>query len=137
MPFCPRKFIKLLKPFTSHLRQLRHVSVSHLDDSYLQGDDYYDCANNVLDTIKLFDSLGFTIHPVKSSLIPKQRITILDFIIDSVEMKVYPTCEKIEKIKPACKELLAKRYSTIREVASVLGLLISNFPAAQFGPLHF
>ena len=52
-------------------------------------------------------------------------------------MKVYPICEKLEKIKAACKELLAKRYSTILEVASVLGLLISNFPAAQFGPLHF
>ena len=26
---------------------------------------------------------------------------------------------------------------SIRQVASVLGLLISNFPAAQFGPLHF
>ena len=62
----------------------------------------------------------------------------MDYIvIDSVEMKVYPICEKLEKIKAACKELLAKSFPTIREVASVLSLLISNFPAAQFGPLHF
>ena len=111
--------------------------MSHIDDSYLQGDDYNDCAKNVLETIRLFDSLGFTIHPSKSSLIPTQKLIILGFVIDSVEMKVYPTEEKIEKIKNACKELLQNSRPTIRQVASVLGFLISIFPAALFGPLHF
>ena len=35
LAFCPRKFTKLLKPVTSYLRQLGHLSVSHIDDSYL------------------------------------------------------------------------------------------------------
>ena len=109
----------------------------HIDDSYLQGDDYNDCAKNVLETIRLFDSLGLTIHPSKSSLIPTQKLIILGFVIDSVEMKVYPTEEKIEKIKNACKELLQNSRPTIRQVASVLRFLISIFPAALFGPLHF
>ena len=65
LAFCPRKFTKLLKPVYSHLRQLRHLSASHIDDSYLQGDDYDECERNVRDTVKLFDSLGFTVHPEK------------------------------------------------------------------------
>ena len=137
LAFCPRKFTKLLKPVNSHLRQLGHISVSHIDDSYLQGDDYEDCATNVLDTTRLLDDLGFIIHPDKSSFIPSQEITILGFKINSVLMKVFPTMEKIAKIKAACSELLNTSSPSIRQVASVLGLLISNFPAAQFGPLHF
>ena len=137
LAFCPCKFTKLLKPVTAFLRQLGYLSVSHVDDSYLQGDDYNNCAKNVLETIRLFDSLGFTIHPSKSSLIPTQKVIILGFVIDSVEMKVYPREEKIEKIKNACKELLQNCRPTIRQVSSVLGFLISIFPAALFGPLHF
>ena len=102
LAFCPRKFTKLLKPINSHLRQLRHISVSHIDDSYLQGDDYDDCANNVLDTAKLLDGLGFIIHPDKLSFIQNQVITILGFTINSIVMRVFPTEEKIQKIKASC-----------------------------------
>ena len=135
--YCPRKFTKLLKSVNSHLRQLGHISVSHIDDSFLQGDDYEDCANNVLDTAKLLDSLGFIIRPEKSSFIPSQTITNLGFKINSILMKVFPTPEKIEKIKALCLELLKSPSPSIRHVASVLRLSISNFPAAHFGPLPF
>ena len=96
----------MLKPVYSHLRELGYLSARHIDDSYLQGDDFTDCEKNVIDTIKLFDSLGFTVHPKKSSLIPKQRITFMGFIIDSVEMRVYLTPEKVEKLKDVCQKLL-------------------------------
>lgn len=122
LAFSPRKFIKLLKPVYSQRIQLGHLSAIHIDDSYLQGDDFTDCEKNVIDTIKLFDLLGFTLHPKKSSLIPKQRITFMGFIIDSVEMKVYLTPEKIEKLKDVYQKLLDSPKPSIREVASVLGL---------------
>lgn len=46
---------------------LGNLSASHVDDSYLQGGDY---ERNVRDTVELFDSLGFTVHPKKPSLVP-------------------------------------------------------------------
>ena len=76
-PFAHESFTKLLKPVTSHLRQLGHLSVSHINDSYLQGDDYSDCAKNVLATIKLFDSLGFT----KIELYSEKLLKILNISI--------------------------------------------------------
>ena len=121
----------------SHSRQQGHISVSHFDDFYLQGDDYNDCANNVLDTARLLDALCFVIHPDKSFVIPSQILTTLGFIINSVLMKIFPTTQKINKIRDSCKELLDSQSPSIRQVPSVLGLLISNFPATQFGPLHF
>ena len=77
LAFCPRKFTKLLKPVYSVLRQLGHVSSPYIDDSYLQGDDYYSCLANVLDTLRLLYYLGFLIHPEKSVLVPTQRLTFL------------------------------------------------------------
>ena len=114
LAFCPRKFTKLLKPVYSHLRQLRHLSASHIDDSYLQGDDYDDGERNVWVPVKLFDSLGFTVHPEKSSFVPQQRITFMGFIIDSITMTVYPTSEKIEKIIHTCQGLLQCPHPTTR-----------------------
>ena len=73
-------------------------------------------------------------HP---SFVPKHLITFMGFTIDSITMTVYPTSEKIEKIIHTCQGLLEYPHPTIREVASTLGLLISNFPAAKLGPLHF
>ena len=118
LAFFPGKFTKLLKLVYSHLRQLEHLSASHIDDSYLQGDDYEDCEQNVRDTIKLFNSLGFTMHPEKSSFVPKGQLTFVGFIKDAITMTVYPTSEKLEKIIYTCQGLLERPHPLIREVAS-------------------
>ena len=102
LAFCPRKFTKLLKPVYSVLRQLGHVSSPYIDDSYLQGDDYYSCLANVLDSIRLLYYLGFLIHPEKSVLVPTKRLTILGFILDSALMRIYMTPAKIAKVIDLC-----------------------------------
>ena len=43
LAFCPRKFTKLLEQVYSVSSQLGHASSPYVDDSYLQGDDYYSC----------------------------------------------------------------------------------------------
>lgn len=70
LALCPRKFTKLLKPVNCNLRKKGHVSSGYIDNSYLQGDEYKDCLTNVIDTIKLFDSLGFHNTSRKVSVYP-------------------------------------------------------------------
>ena len=53
-----------------------HTSVVYVNDSYLQGDSYESCLKNLNDTIIMFRSLGFTIHPEKSVLISIQNLTL-------------------------------------------------------------
>ena len=53
-----------------------HTSVVYVDDSYLQGDSYESCLKNLNDTIIMFRSLGFTIHPEKSVLKSTQNLTL-------------------------------------------------------------
>ena len=44
---------------------------------------------------------------------------------------------KAERVRLACQSLLDKSKMTIREVAQVIGLMVSSFPAVQFGELYY
>ena len=135
---CPRYFTKLLKPVYATLRNKGHLSVAFIDDSCLIGSSYAECKENVMDTVKLFESLGFVVHYKKSVLEPCQKLKFLGFWIDSKLMKVTLTEEKVLKVKSACEGLLQRRnYVSIRQLAQTIGILVSCFPAVFYGPLHF
>ena len=103
----PRYFTKLLKPVYSTLRSQGYLNVGYIiDDSYLQGGSKTECRNNILTTLNLFESLGFLINHEKSVLQPCQKLAFLGFILDSVDMKVFRTTEKTERIILACQQLL-------------------------------
>ena len=70
----PRKFTKLLRPVLSDLHLRGHISSTYIDDMYLQGRPYHDCLNNVIDSVKQFDSLGLIAHPHKLIFNPSQQL---------------------------------------------------------------
>ena len=133
----PRLFTKVLKPVYATLRSMGHISSAYIDDSYLQGDTYDECRRNVIDTATLFTKLGFCVHPDKSVFNPTCRLVFLGFVLDSVNMTVEPTKEKKEKIISTCSVFMTNKPITIRQVAELIGVLVSNFPGAQYGPLHY
>ena len=102
--------------------------MGHLNSGYIK---------NVVDTIMLFNKLGFHIHPVKSVFIPSQKLTFLGFVLDSIAMTVTPTAEKVQWILSVCATLLKTQMPTIKQVAEVIGILVCNFIGAQYGPLHY
>ena len=133
----PRIFTKLLKPAYATLRSMGHLNSGYIDDSYLQGDTSAECHKNVTDTITLFTKLGFHIHPEKSVFIPSQKLTFLGFVLDSIAMTLTLTEEKVQRILSVCASLLKTQMPTFRQVAEVIGILVSNFPGGQYGPLHY
>ena len=62
-----------------------------MDDSCLQIRTFSRCEENVNAAVYLFQSLGFTIHPAKSTLVPAQEIELLYFALDFVKMKIKVT----------------------------------------------
>ena len=72
--------------------------MGYLDDSILFGDNYNECKAAVLRAITLFQSLGFQVHPEKSSLTPKQEIDFLRFTVNSKNMTLKFTKQKCNKI---------------------------------------
>ena len=75
----------------------------------------------------LFTKLGFHFHPVKPVFIPSQKLTFLGFVLDSIAMTVTPTAEKVQRILSVCATLLKTQIPTIKQVAEVIGILVSNF----------
>lgn len=132
----PRVFTKLLKPVLSHLRKLGHVCVSYIDDIYLQGRTKEECTQAVTAANDLFRNLGFIVHPEKSVLEPSFTLPYLGFILNSENMTIRP---KHERAQSAIKEINAFRKSckTARELARVIGILVSLFPGVRYGPLFY
>ena len=63
----PRIFTKLLKPALSCLRCLGRTVLAFIDDTLLQRDTEQDSQSAMMATCQVFDSLGFTVHPVNLS----------------------------------------------------------------------
>ena len=92
---------------------------------------------NVKDTVHLLQKLGFIVHNDKSIFYPTKKIQFLGFIIDSEKMVVYLTKEKMDTISLESRKLMTKNISSIREVARVLGLIVSSFSAVEYGQLYY
>lgn len=133
----PRVFTKIMKPVFANLRTLGHISTAYIDDSCLQGNSYQTCMRNIKDTIQLMDSLGLTIHPEKSVLIPSQQIVFLGFILCSVTMTIRLTPEKVTETIALCHDMLEKKRVTIREYAKLIGKLVASEPGVEYAPLFY
>ena len=133
----PRKFTKLMKPALTDLHLRGYVSSAYIDDLYLQGQTYTDCVHNVIDSVTRIDSLGLVAHPDKSVFNPSQQLEFLGFILNSVLMTICLTPEKAAGLKTACQALLTNPSPTIRELARVVGKIVSSFPGVMYGPLYY
>jgi hypothetical protein len=133
----PRIFTKLMKPVLAALRQKGHINSGYIDDFYLQGQLFGDCASNVCDTVRSFISLGLYPHPDKCCLIPKQEIVVLGFVVNSLLMIVTLTPDKKKQLLDLCAQVLKGGPFPIQFIASVIGKLIAAFPGVEFGRLHY
>ena len=130
-------FTKISKVPFGHLISLGYNSVVYVDDSYLQGDTYQACLDNISDTIKLLRELGFVIHAEKSMLTPSQTMVFLGFIISSKNVTLSLTDEQKNEIKTILTDCLCKHKIYLRELARILGNIIASFPAVTFEPLPY
>ena len=133
----PRIFTKLLKPAFSTLRKRGHANVAYIDDSLLISKSERECAENILETAELLDNLGLTINKEKSVFTPSKTIQFLGFIINSELMSVTLTEDRANSIKEKCKEILNLHKVTIRELAQLIGKLVSSEPAIRYAPLFY
>ena len=132
----PRKFTKLTKPPLTLLKIQGHTVAIYID--IISVDDTFEsCLLTVLKTIKLFQSLGFVIHPGKSKFIASKKVEYLGFFLRSERMVTYLSDHKKKKIYDKCQSISKKQDLKIRDVASFIGTLTSTFPANEYGPLYY
>jgi hypothetical protein len=132
----PRVFTKVLTPVYANLREKGHECFPYIDDSFIIADTYDKCQDTIDQLVQSFIALGFTVNAEKSVLVPQQKIVFLGFWLDSEEMSVRPTVEKVEKFERASGELLDKDSPTIREVAGLVGLMTAYAAGVDYGGAH-
>ena len=81
--------------------------------------------------------MGFTIHERKSVLIPTQKTEFLGFLIDSRNMSISINEEKVDTLILKIRKFLNISAPTIRQLSSIIGSVISLFPAIPLGRLHY
>ena len=77
------------------------------------------------------------LNAVFTLIIPTQELEFLGFLLNSNSMTIRLPPRKAITVKQACENLLNQSNPTIREVARVIGLLVSSLPGLQFGELHY
>ena len=119
------------------LRGEGHLSRGYLDDSFLLGYSYDECQSNINDTLKLLKDLGFCPNEDKSVLKPTHVLQHLGFILNSREMSVTISEEKVEKLKELANTVLGFFRVQICLVAKLIGYMVSCFPAVEYAELFY
>lgn len=134
---CPRMFTRLLKPIFAHIGERGHVAFPYIDDVFITANTKEECVATVHTIKVLLQSLGFLIHKEKSVLTPTQRLKFLGFYLDSKEMTVEITADKVEKFNNFVLNLgpFGQRLK-IRKVAALIGLMVAYSPAVLYGSAH-
>ena len=119
------------------LRMKGYTVAIYSDDIIAIDQSFEECLLTVVETIKLFQKLGFVIDADKSKFIPSKIVEYLGFIIDSEKMITYLSDQKKQKTYTKCCIISTKPKLTIKEFPSFIGTLTSSFPGNQCGPLHY
>ena len=134
----PRVFTKLMKPVYATLRSKGYLIVGYIDDILLMAETPEQLSQVVADTVALLRALGFTIHDTKSVTTPSQIAKFLGFILNSKNMTISMIPEKADIVRSKCHSLVQiQGPAQIREVASVVGLMVSSFAGVYYGPLFY
>ena len=133
----PRIFTKLLKPVYSTLQMEGISCLGYIDDSLFVATSQDACQRAIDRGLQLFTELGFIINTEKSVLVPTQHMTFLGFEFNSVHMTIQLGLDKQRNMLTMGNKLLSKPTPLIREVAQLVGLMVSYSDGTTFGPLHF
>ena len=107
----------------SQLGRINIRMIIYLDDMLLMGHSIEEISMCRDTVVFLLQHLGFVINWKKSVLTPVQEIEFLGLKINSVNLEISLTEEKIQKVKTKCQNLLTEPETSILELTRVIGLL--------------
>ncbi|XP_048486562.1 uncharacterized protein LOC119691092 isoform X1 [Plutella xylostella] len=129
----PRVFTKVIKEVMSYLRNQGFLSVNYLDDILCIGNTYIECAQNVNETIKLLQCLGFVINFEKSVLQPQKVCKFLGFVFNTQDLTLSLPDDKSRNIFSLVQTYMKLPSCSIRDFARLIGILVAACPAVKYG----
>ncbi|CAK1586996.1 unnamed protein product [Parnassius mnemosyne] len=136
LSIAPRTFSKIMKEVITNLRSRGYKSVIYLDDILCIGKDYKECLDNVNETMRLLQCLGFVINYNKSCLGPHISCKYLGFIFDSTELSISLPIDKQNHIAHLVQRFSCLTSCSIRDFAHLIGVLTAACPGVKYGWLY-
>ena len=134
----PRLFTKLMKVPLAFLRKHYNcIIVCYIDDLLIMGYTKQEVVKSVAFVANLLQSLGFHINMEKSELVPTQTIEFLGFILNTINMTVSLTGEKIQKIKSLASEILDQKVFFSQIFGTIFRQLCSLFPISRIWSIPY
>ena len=116
----PRVFTKLLKPVYAELRSGGIRCSYYIDDSLQMDQDFDKALDNTNVMVINLTKLGYTVNTEKSVLFPTKRLVFFGLVVDSEELRVYLTDDKIEKLLDLLEICLSTSVISVRTLAKVI-----------------
>lgn len=139
MSVAPRIFTRICKPVLARLRGEYGIRCSiYIDDMILINKAQNGLRRDIEIARALLVSLGFTINTEKSVLKPHTSLVHLGFKIDTLDLTLSIPDRKVALIENKCNVVLQNHLRIkIRDVASLIGYLISTLEATKWGKLFY
>ena len=136
---CPMaSHLLLMKPLYATLRLKGNLIVGCIDDILLLANTPHELAQVVAETVALLRSLEFKIHLSKCITTPTRVAKFLRFLLNSEDMTISMVPEKAAIFKSKCHDVAQLQGPILgRDVASVVGLMVSAFEGVQYAPLFY
>jgi hypothetical protein len=115
----PWLFTKITKPILEWARSQQIRISAYLDDWIVIGDNVDQTRAHTLLLIQKLETLGWIINQKKSSLIPKQKIEHLGFLLDTEKMTAQLPGKKLRDIQRSIQQVLKHPVQTPRKIHSL------------------
>ena len=135
----PRIFTKITRVLMAYARK-QGLNVSlYIDDSFTKHENLIMARESVWKLAIISQKAGFVVHPTKSILDPCQIKQHLGFVLNSKNMSIRISNERVGKIIQLCDTVLNhienKKRTRLKTLAQLVGSMISTLPANPYGRL--
>lgn len=132
----PRVFTKLLINPIASLRMNGVHMHPYLDNMLVCSSSRSRAMSDTEAAIQSLKDHGYLINIEKSIFSPSQRIEHLGMIINSLKMALFLTKDWIQKTVGLTGRLVHLYHCSVLTLTQLLGLLVANMDALQWGHLH-
>ena len=135
----PRIFTKITRVLMAYARKQGLTVSLYIDDSFTKHNSLYMAREHVWKSGIISQKAGFVVHPTKSMLDPVQIKQHLGFLINSKNMTIKVSDERIQKITELCDVVLQHMENSTRmqihTLAKLVGSMISTLAANPYARL--
>ena len=129
----PYLFNKLVKVLVRYWRKKGIKCMMFFDDGSAGAETRVE-ADEVAQIVRQsLNKAGWKINEEKSCLVPSQKPTILGFVLDLVEGRVFVSERRVKRLREQLSYLFSKHRPNAKECARLTGLIISMYFAV--GPV--